>query len=68
MGGAGPDDFDEGYLTQTGLAVSDDPVANVSGRYWHNRRQQSPAREVEDPTFQDQLCATLAVITGVSLF
>jgi NAD(P)-dependent dehydrogenase (short-subunit alcohol dehydrogenase family) len=32
MGGAGAtDDFDEGYLTQTWLAVSDDPAAAVSG-------------------------------------
>jgi len=69
MGGArAPDDFDEGYLTQTWLAVSDDPAAIVSGRYWHHRRPQSPAREVEDPVFQDQLCATLAEMTGVPLF
>jgi NAD(P)-dependent dehydrogenase (short-subunit alcohol dehydrogenase family) len=69
MGGAGaPDDFDEGYLTQTWLAVSDDPAATVSGRYWHHRRPQSPAREVEDAVFQDQLSAKLAEMTGVLLF
>jgi NAD(P)-dependent dehydrogenase (short-subunit alcohol dehydrogenase family) len=69
MGGAGaPDDFEEGYLTQTWLAVSDDPAATVSGRLWHHRRPQTPAREVEDPLFQDQLAAKLAQLTGVSLF
>jgi NAD(P)-dependent dehydrogenase (short-subunit alcohol dehydrogenase family) len=69
MGGASaPDDFEKGYLTQTWLAVSDDPAATVSGRYWHHRRPQPPAREVEDPVFQDQLCARLAEMTGVSLF
>ena len=69
MGGAGaPDDFEEGYLTQTWLAVSDDPAATVSGRYWHHRRPQPPAKEVEDPVFQDQLSARLAELTGVSLF
>jgi NAD(P)-dependent dehydrogenase (short-subunit alcohol dehydrogenase family) len=69
MGGASaPDDFEEGYLTQTWLAVSDDPAATVSGRYWHHRRPQSPTKQVEDPVFQDQLSARLAEITGVSLF
>ena len=69
MGGAGaPDDFEEGYLTQTWLAVSEDPAATVSGRYWHHRRPLPPAKEVEDPVFQDQLSAKLADLTGVSLF
>ena len=69
MGGAGaPDDFNEGYLTQTWLAVSDDPAATVSGRYWHHRRPQAPAKQVENSGFQDQLSARLAEMTGVSLF
>jgi NAD(P)-dependent dehydrogenase (short-subunit alcohol dehydrogenase family) len=69
MGGPGaPDDFDEGYLTQTWLAVSDDPAATVSGRYWHHRRPQVPAKEASDPRFQDQLSARLAELTGVPLF
>jgi NAD(P)-dependent dehydrogenase (short-subunit alcohol dehydrogenase family) len=69
MGGASaPDDFEEGYLTQTWLAVSEDPTATVSGRYWHHRRPQFPAKEVEDPVFQDQLFARLVEMTGVSLF
>ena len=69
MGGPGaPDDFDKGYLTQTWLAVSDDPAAAVSGRYWHHRRPQAPAREVSDSRFQDELAARLAELTGVSLF
>ena len=69
MGGASaPDDFEEGYLTQTWLAVSEDPAAMVSGRYWHHLRPQSPATEVQDPVFQEQLSARLAEMTGVSLF
>lgn len=69
MGGASaPDDFEEGFLTQTWLAVSDDPSATLSGRYWHHRRPQSPAKQVEDPVFQDQLSARLAEMTGLSLF
>jgi NAD(P)-dependent dehydrogenase (short-subunit alcohol dehydrogenase family) len=69
MGGPGaPDDFEAGYLTQTWLAASEDPTATVSGRYWHHRRPVAPAKEVEDPVFQDQLSARLAEMTGVSLF
>jgi NAD(P)-dependent dehydrogenase (short-subunit alcohol dehydrogenase family) len=69
MGGPGaPDDLDEGYLTQTWLAVADDSAAAVSGRYWHHRRQETPARQVSETRFQNELCAKLAELTGVSLF
>ena len=69
MGGPGaPDDFDEGYLTQTWLAVSDDPAAAVSGQYWYHRRPRAAAKEASDARFQDQLLAKLAELTGVSLF
>ena len=69
MGGLGaPDDLEMGHLTQTWLAVSDDPAATVSGGYWYHRQRQSPAAEVSDPGFQDQLVAKLAELTGVSLF
>jgi hypothetical protein len=43
-------------------------AAAVSGRYWHHRRPQAPARETEDPVFQDEVSARLAELTGVSLF
>jgi NAD(P)-dependent dehydrogenase (short-subunit alcohol dehydrogenase family) len=69
MGGPGaPDDFEKGYLTQTWLAVSDDPAATVGSRYWHPRRPQTPAKEASDPRFQDQLSTKLATLTGVRLF
>jgi NAD(P)-dependent dehydrogenase (short-subunit alcohol dehydrogenase family) len=69
MGGpSAPDDFEQGYLTQTWLAITDDPAATVSGQYWHHRRPTIPAREVSDPRFQDQLLAKLAELSGVSLF
>jgi len=69
MGGPGaPDDFDKGYLTQTWLAVSDDPAVTAGGQYWHHRRPQAPAKEASDPAFQDQLLAALALLTGVRLF
>src|SRR3954462_5140154 len=64
MGGAGAtDDLELGHLTQTWLAVSEDPKAIVSGGYWHHRRQHPPAEEVTDPDFQDQLTGKLAEIT-----
>jgi NAD(P)-dependent dehydrogenase (short-subunit alcohol dehydrogenase family) len=69
MGGAGAtDDLDQGYLTQTWLAVSADPGASVSGAYWHHLQQQAPAAEASDSRFQDQLVTSLAQLTGVSLF
>lgn len=68
MGGpSAPDDLGMGHLTQTWLAVSNDPAAKASGGYWHHRKQQQPATEVLDRDFQDQLMAKLAELTGVSL-
>jgi NAD(P)-dependent dehydrogenase (short-subunit alcohol dehydrogenase family) len=68
MGGSGaPDDLEMGHLTQTWLAVSDEPAAKVSGRYWHHRREQKPAAETLDPDFQERLIAKLADLTGVVL-
>jgi NAD(P)-dependent dehydrogenase (short-subunit alcohol dehydrogenase family) len=68
MGGAGaPDDLEAGHRTQDWLAVSDDPEAQVSGRYWHHRRQARPAPAVVDPAFQDDLLDLLAGMTGVAL-
>src|SRR5262245_46248984 len=69
MGGAGAtDDFDEGYLTQTWLAVGDDPAVAVSGAYWFHRQRQAPAAEASVVSFQDQLVGSLAKLTGVSMF
>ena len=60
-------DVDTGQRTQTWLAVSDDPAAMVSGRYWHHLRQEQPASEVTDRGFQDQLISKLDELTGVAL-
>jgi NAD(P)-dependent dehydrogenase (short-subunit alcohol dehydrogenase family) len=68
MGGPGaPVDIDTGQRTQTWLAVSDEPAAMVSGRYWHHLRQERPAGEASDPAFQDRLLGKLAELTGVVL-
>jgi NAD(P)-dependent dehydrogenase (short-subunit alcohol dehydrogenase family) len=69
MGGAGaPDDLEQGHLTQTWLAVSDDAAAKFSGGYWHHRRQQTPEAAALDTGFQDGLMARLTELTGVKLF
>jgi len=69
MGGPGaPDDLAMGHLTQTWLAVSNDPAARVSGGYWYHRKQRAPAAEALDPDFQDRLAARLTELTGISLF
>ena len=69
MGGPGAsDDLELGHDTQSWLAVSHDPAALVTGQYWHHRRHQRPAPEVNDPNFRDQLLDTLAAITGTTLF
>jgi len=68
MGGAGaPDDLEQGHLTQTWLAVSDDPAAKVSGKYWHHRQQRAPASAALDTEFQDRLLTRLGELTGIKL-
>jgi NAD(P)-dependent dehydrogenase (short-subunit alcohol dehydrogenase family) len=69
MGGAGAtDDLEQGYRTQTWLAVSNDAAATVTGGYWYHRQRQAPAPQAGDPAFQDQLMDQLATLTGVALF
>jgi NAD(P)-dependent dehydrogenase (short-subunit alcohol dehydrogenase family) len=68
MGGRGaPDDLEQGHLTQTWLATSDDAAAKTSGGLWHHRQRQEPAAQSLDVRFQDELVAKLATMTGVKL-
>lgn len=68
MGGAGaPDDLEQGHLTQTWLAASDDPGAKASGGYWFHRKQQKPSPHALDSGFQDRLIAKLRELTGIAL-
>jgi NAD(P)-dependent dehydrogenase (short-subunit alcohol dehydrogenase family) len=68
MGGTNaPVDIDTGQRTQSWLAVSTQPAAMVSGRYWHHMRQQRPAAEAMDTGFQDELIVRLQELTGVTL-
>lgn len=68
MGGPGAsDDLALAHVTQAWLAVTDDPEALVSGRYWHHRRVEEPHPAVRDAAFQDDLLAALATRTGIDL-
>lgn len=69
MGGRGaPDDLEEGHLTQTWLATSDEPAAKTSGGLWYHREKQNPAAQSLDHRFQDELIGSLARLTGIKLF
>jgi NAD(P)-dependent dehydrogenase (short-subunit alcohol dehydrogenase family) len=69
MGGRGaPDDLQEGHMTQTWLATSDEVAAKTSGKLWYHRSPQKPAGASLDVDFQDQLIARLAMLTGIELF
>ena len=68
MGGASaPVDIHTGQRTQTWLAVSTEPAAMVTGRYWHHLKPDLPAAEAMDVAFQDKLVARLQELTGVAL-
>jgi NAD(P)-dependent dehydrogenase (short-subunit alcohol dehydrogenase family) len=68
MGGAGaPVDIETGQRTQSWLASSPEPAAMVSGRYWHNLKQEQPAAEAMSVAFQDKLVARLQEFTGAAL-
>jgi NAD(P)-dependent dehydrogenase (short-subunit alcohol dehydrogenase family) len=68
MGGpSAPVDIETGQKTQSWLAVSNDPAALVSGRYWHRLRQQEPAGQALEVAYQDELLLRLGEISGVAL-
>lgn len=68
MGGPGAtDDLEQGHLTQTWLAVSEDPAAKASGGYWHHRKRQKPAAEAADSDFRERLIEKLRELTGVAV-
>lgn len=68
MGGPGaPDDLDQGAETQVWLAVSDDPGARVSGRYFYHLRPREPDPATRDPRLQEALLRACEELTGVAL-
>jgi hypothetical protein len=68
MGGRGaPDDLALGADTQAWLAVSDEPAAQVTGRYLYHRTDRAADPAASDPALQDGLLAACAELTGVAL-
>jgi hypothetical protein len=68
MGGPGaPDDLAQAPETQVWLAVSHDPNAVVSGRYFYHRRLRDSHLAASDPSIQDGLLSACERLTGVAL-
>jgi NAD(P)-dependent dehydrogenase (short-subunit alcohol dehydrogenase family) len=66
MGGPGaPDDMDKAHRTQVWLAVSDDPKALVSGKYFFHQRTRECNPVARDPQQQDALMAACETLSGV---
>jgi NAD(P)-dependent dehydrogenase (short-subunit alcohol dehydrogenase family) len=68
MGGpAALDDLTLGHRTQTWLAVSDEPAATITGRYWYHEQTQPASSAVQSSQFQDALFERLAELTDIEL-
>jgi NAD(P)-dependent dehydrogenase (short-subunit alcohol dehydrogenase family) len=66
MGGPGaPDDLARGADTQAWLAVSDEPAARVTGRYFYHRAERPADPAASDPAFQDGLLAVCGELGDV---
>lgn len=66
MGGKGaPDDLQQGYQTQLWLAVSNEPAALVSGRYFHHQRESKYHLKANDTKIQEQFMALCEKISGI---
>ena len=68
MGGrSAPGNLEEGVATQVWLAVSDEPGAEVTGRYFHHMRTQAAHASASDVAVQNAFLATCEQLTGVRL-
>jgi NAD(P)-dependent dehydrogenase (short-subunit alcohol dehydrogenase family) len=68
MGGPGaPDDMAQAPETQVWLAVSDDPLATVSGRYFYHKQLRETHAAASDVRVQDGLLDACESLSGVSL-
>ena len=68
MGGAGaPDDLALAHVTQSWLAVSDDPQALVSGQYFFHQKLATAHPSASNHSFQDKLLDHLELLTGVRI-
>ena len=68
MGGSGaPDNLEKGFQTQAWLAVSNDPQAKVSGRYFHHMKQRACKAEAHNIDVQEKFLALCEQISGIVL-
>ncbi|MGA2493508.1 MAG: SDR family NAD(P)-dependent oxidoreductase [Roseiarcus sp.] len=68
MGGANaPDDLDQAHRTQVWLAVSDEPEARVTGKYFRYLRPRAPDPQTGSAELQDRLIAECGRLSGVAL-
>ncbi len=68
MGGAGaPDELERGDETQAWLAVSDEPAAQVSGRYFYHLAERRHAPAADDTEVQNALLTACRELTAVAL-
>lgn len=66
MGGAGaPDDLSQGPVTQSWLAVSQNPAALVSGRYFYHKREREASPLASKHSLQDQLLGYCSRLSGL---
>jgi NAD(P)-dependent dehydrogenase (short-subunit alcohol dehydrogenase family) len=66
-GAAATDDLPVGASTQVWLAVSDDPEATVTGRYFKWRRELQANPEADDTRLQEALLTACGDIAGARL-
>jgi NAD(P)-dependent dehydrogenase (short-subunit alcohol dehydrogenase family) len=66
MGGPGaPGNLEKGFQTQTWLAVSHDPQANVSGCYFYHQKQKKHKVEADDVALQEEFLKRCDQITCI---
>jgi NAD(P)-dependent dehydrogenase (short-subunit alcohol dehydrogenase family) len=66
MGGRGaPDNLDDAHRTQVWLAVSDEPAALVTGKYFYHLRLRPVLPATYDKSTQDALLEACARLSGV---
>jgi len=68
MGGpSAPDDLTQGAVTQARLAVSDDPAAVVTGRYFFHQKEKPASAAAQRTDLQDRLLDYCRDLTGIGL-
>ena len=68
MGGRGaPDDLAAGAVTQAWLAVSDEPAATVSGKFFYHQKQKGTHPAASDEKVQDALLAYCESLSEIRL-